>query len=60
MVLLCVSPPLFQSREVSPSTQRTPDGSHFPQENKSDNSSNHSSPEFPATKNRYYYNLIVN
>ncbi|XP_076598418.1 rap1 GTPase-activating protein 1 isoform X6 [Chaetodon auriga] len=40
-----------RSREVSPSTQRTPDSSHFSQENKSDNSSNHSSPEFPATKN---------
>nr|CBN80711.1 Rap1 GTPase-activating protein 1 [Dicentrarchus labrax] len=41
-----------RSREVSPSTQRTPDCSHFSQENRSDNSSNHSSPEFPATKNR--------
>uniref|UniRef100_A0A3B4WP13 RAP1 GTPase activating protein n=1 Tax=Seriola lalandi dorsalis TaxID=1841481 RepID=A0A3B4WP13_SERLL len=41
-----------ERREVSPSTQRTPDSSHFSQENKSDNSSNHSSPEFPATKNR--------
>ncbi|XP_022617084.1 rap1 GTPase-activating protein 1-like isoform X5 [Seriola dumerili] len=40
-----------RSREVSPSTQRTPDSSHLSQENKSDNSSNHSSPEFPATKN---------
>ncbi|XP_056244156.1 rap1 GTPase-activating protein 1 isoform X4 [Seriola aureovittata] len=40
-----------ERREVSPSTQRTPDSSHFSQENKSDNSSNHSSPEFPATKN---------
>ncbi|XP_068598122.1 rap1 GTPase-activating protein 1 [Brachionichthys hirsutus] len=40
-----------RSREVSPNTQRTPDGSHFSQENKSDNSSNHSSPEIPATKN---------
>uniref|UniRef100_A0A8D0ATE2 RAP1 GTPase activating protein n=1 Tax=Sander lucioperca TaxID=283035 RepID=A0A8D0ATE2_SANLU len=38
-----------RSREVSPSTQRTPEGSLFSQ---SDNSSNHSSPEFPATKNR--------
>ncbi|TDH13687.1 hypothetical protein EPR50_G00035900 [Perca flavescens] len=37
-----------RSREVSPSTQRTPEGSLFLQ---SDNSSNHSSPEFPATKN---------
>ncbi|XP_055078134.1 rap1 GTPase-activating protein 1 isoform X2 [Periophthalmus magnuspinnatus] len=41
-----------RSREVSPSTQRTPDNSHLSQENRSDNSSNHSSPEFPATKNR--------
>ncbi|XP_033482018.1 rap1 GTPase-activating protein 1 isoform X3 [Epinephelus lanceolatus] len=40
-----------RSREVSPSTQRTPEGGHFSQENKSDNSSSHSSPEFPATKN---------
>ncbi|XP_040888842.1 rap1 GTPase-activating protein 1 isoform X8 [Toxotes jaculatrix] len=40
-----------RSREVSPSTQRTPDSSHLSQENKSDNSSNHSSPEFPAAKN---------
>uniref|UniRef100_A0A4W6D6H4 RAP1 GTPase activating protein n=1 Tax=Lates calcarifer TaxID=8187 RepID=A0A4W6D6H4_LATCA len=41
-----------RSREVSPSTQRIPDSGHMSQENKSDNSSNHSSPEFPATKNR--------
>ncbi|XP_045884475.1 rap1 GTPase-activating protein 1 isoform X4 [Micropterus dolomieu] len=40
-----------RSREVSPSTQRTLDTSHFSMENKSDNSSNHSSPEFPTTKN---------
>ncbi|XP_023143361.2 rap1 GTPase-activating protein 1 isoform X10 [Amphiprion ocellaris] len=40
-----------RSREVSPSTQKTPDPSYMSQENKSDNSSNHSSPEFPATKN---------
>ncbi|XP_050930333.1 rap1 GTPase-activating protein 1 isoform X2 [Lates calcarifer] len=40
-----------RSREVSPSTQRIPDSGHMSQENKSDNSSNHSSPEFPATKN---------
>ncbi|KAK7916715.1 hypothetical protein WMY93_012476 [Mugilogobius chulae] len=40
-----------RSREVSPSTQRIPDSSHLSQENRSDNSSNHSSPEFPATKN---------
>ncbi|CAL9704659.1 unnamed protein product [Knipowitschia caucasica] len=40
-----------RSREVSPSTQRTPDSSHLSQENRSDNSSNHSSPEFPATRN---------
>uniref|UniRef100_A0A7N8YFX9 RAP1 GTPase activating protein b n=1 Tax=Mastacembelus armatus TaxID=205130 RepID=A0A7N8YFX9_9TELE len=41
-----------RSREVSPNTQRTADSSHLSQENKSDNSSNHSSPEFTATKNR--------
>uniref|UniRef100_A0A8C6V4X6 RAP1 GTPase activating protein n=1 Tax=Neogobius melanostomus TaxID=47308 RepID=A0A8C6V4X6_9GOBI len=40
-----------RSREVSPCTQRTLDSSHLSQENRSDNSSNHSSPEFPATKN---------
>ncbi|XP_034388821.1 rap1 GTPase-activating protein 1 isoform X3 [Cyclopterus lumpus] len=40
-----------RSREVSPSTMRTLEGTHFSQDNKSDNSSNHSSPEFPATKN---------
>ncbi|XP_026162178.1 rap1 GTPase-activating protein 1 isoform X2 [Mastacembelus armatus] len=40
-----------RSREVSPNTQRTADSSHLSQENKSDNSSNHSSPEFTATKN---------
>uniref|UniRef100_A0A669DVV9 RAP1 GTPase activating protein n=2 Tax=Oreochromis niloticus TaxID=8128 RepID=A0A669DVV9_ORENI len=40
-----------RSREVSPNTQRTPESSHMSQENKSDNSSNHSSPEFPTTKN---------
>ncbi|XP_069547283.1 rap1 GTPase-activating protein 1 isoform X12 [Brachyistius frenatus] len=40
-----------RSREVSPCTQRTPDSSHLSQENKSDNSSNQSSPEFPAPRN---------
>ncbi|XP_068450716.1 rap1 GTPase-activating protein 1 isoform X6 [Clinocottus analis] len=40
-----------RSREVSPSTMRTLEGTHFSQDSKSDNSSNHSSPEFPATKN---------
>ncbi|XP_071760034.1 rap1 GTPase-activating protein 1 isoform X1 [Centroberyx gerrardi] len=39
-----------RSREVSPSTQRTPD-SYISQENKSENSSSHSSPEVPITKN---------
>ncbi|KAM7005976.1 rap1 GTPase-activating protein 1 isoform 4-T4 [Tautogolabrus adspersus] len=39
-----------RSREVSPSTQRMSDCSHFSQENRSDNSSSHSSPEFAATK----------
>uniref|UniRef100_A0A3Q3GDK5 RAP1 GTPase activating protein n=1 Tax=Labrus bergylta TaxID=56723 RepID=A0A3Q3GDK5_9LABR len=41
-----------RSREVSPSTQRMPDSSYFSQENRSDNSSCHSSPEFAATKHR--------
>ncbi|XP_026205809.1 rap1 GTPase-activating protein 1 isoform X1 [Anabas testudineus] len=40
-----------RSREVSPSTQRTPECSHLSQENKSENSSNHSSPDFATTKN---------
>ncbi|XP_023181189.1 rap1 GTPase-activating protein 1 isoform X3 [Xiphophorus maculatus] len=40
-----------RSREVSPNTQKTPDSSHLSQENKSGNSSAHSSPEFAATKN---------
>ncbi|XP_067360647.1 rap1 GTPase-activating protein 1 isoform X7 [Channa argus] len=40
-----------RSREVSPCTQRTPDSTHMSQENKSENSSNHSSPEFAAAKN---------
>ncbi|KAM6946765.1 rap1 GTPase-activating protein 1 isoform 3-T3 [Lycodopsis pacificus] len=40
-----------RSREVSPSTMRTLEGTHFSQENKSDNSSNQSSPEFPAARN---------
>ncbi|XP_053725387.1 rap1 GTPase-activating protein 1 isoform X8 [Synchiropus splendidus] len=40
-----------RSREVSPNTQRTPDNPHFSLENRSDNSSNHSSPEFHAAKN---------
>ncbi|KAM9759386.1 rap1 GTPase-activating protein 1 isoform 6-T6 [Menidia menidia] len=40
-----------RSREVSPSAQRILDSSHLSQENKSDNSSNHSSPDFTATKN---------
>ncbi|KAK5912082.1 hypothetical protein CesoFtcFv8_001988 [Champsocephalus esox] len=40
-----------RSREVSPSTQRTTEGIHFFLENRSDNSSNHSSPEFPTTRN---------
>lgn len=41
------------SREVSPSAQKTLENSQFTLENKSDNSSNPSSPEFPATKNRW-------
>ncbi|KAM4588223.1 rap1 GTPase-activating protein 1 isoform 5-T5 [Odontesthes bonariensis] len=40
-----------RSREVSPSAQKTSDSCYLSQENKSDNSSNHSSPEFTATKN---------
>ncbi|XP_054906281.1 rap1 GTPase-activating protein 1 isoform X2 [Poeciliopsis prolifica] len=40
-----------RSREVSPNTQKTPDCSHLSQENKSGNSSAHSSPEFAASKN---------
>ncbi|MEQ2267231.1 hypothetical protein XENORESO_003326, partial [Xenotaenia resolanae] len=40
-----------RSREVSPNTQKTPDCSHLSQENRSGNSSAHSSPEFAATKN---------
>ncbi|XP_056294526.1 rap1 GTPase-activating protein 1 isoform X3 [Pseudoliparis swirei] len=41
-----------RSREVSPSSTRTLEGTHFSLDNRSDNSSNHSSPEFPASKNR--------
>ncbi|KAM4582835.1 rap1 GTPase-activating protein 1 isoform 4-T4 [Fundulus diaphanus] len=40
-----------RSREVSPNTQKTPDCGLLSQENKSGNSSAHSSPEFAATKN---------
>uniref|UniRef100_A0A1A7WPI8 RAP1 GTPase activating protein n=1 Tax=Iconisemion striatum TaxID=60296 RepID=A0A1A7WPI8_9TELE len=40
-----------RSREVSPNTQKTPESCQLSQENKSDNSSSHSSPEFTATKN---------
>ncbi|XP_037345912.2 rap1 GTPase-activating protein 1 isoform X4 [Pungitius pungitius] len=40
-----------RSRDVSPCTIRPLEGTHFLLENKSDNSSNHSSPEFPPTKN---------
>uniref|UniRef100_A0A3P8ZS62 Rap-GAP domain-containing protein n=1 Tax=Esox lucius TaxID=8010 RepID=A0A3P8ZS62_ESOLU len=41
-----------RSREVSPSTQRTPDSGHMSQDPKSENSSNQSSPDMPTTKNR--------
>uniref|UniRef100_A0A667WLM8 RAP1 GTPase activating protein n=1 Tax=Myripristis murdjan TaxID=586833 RepID=A0A667WLM8_9TELE len=41
-----------KSREVSPSAQKTPDSSHISLENKSETSSNHSSPEMPTTRNR--------
>uniref|UniRef100_A0A3P8XV80 Rap-GAP domain-containing protein n=1 Tax=Esox lucius TaxID=8010 RepID=A0A3P8XV80_ESOLU len=40
-----------RSREVSPSTQRTPDSGHMSQDPKSENSSNQSSPDMPTTKN---------
>uniref|UniRef100_A0A8C6LQM3 RAP1 GTPase activating protein n=1 Tax=Nothobranchius furzeri TaxID=105023 RepID=A0A8C6LQM3_NOTFU len=40
-----------RSREVSPNAQKTPECSQLSQENKSDNSSSHSSPEFTATRN---------
>uniref|UniRef100_A0A3P9HG86 Rap-GAP domain-containing protein n=1 Tax=Oryzias latipes TaxID=8090 RepID=A0A3P9HG86_ORYLA len=40
-----------RSREVSPSAQKAADSSHLSQEHRSDNSPNHSSPEFFATKN---------
>uniref|UniRef100_A0A8C9R5P1 RAP1 GTPase activating protein n=1 Tax=Scleropages formosus TaxID=113540 RepID=A0A8C9R5P1_SCLFO len=40
-----------RSRECSPSTQKTPDSGHVSQDPKSDNSSNHSSPEMPTTRN---------
>ncbi|XP_053096581.1 rap1 GTPase-activating protein 1 isoform X16 [Pangasianodon hypophthalmus] len=39
------------SRESSPSTQKTPDSGHISQEPKSENSSNQSSPEVLVTKN---------
>uniref|UniRef100_A0AAR2JNA2 Rap-GAP domain-containing protein n=1 Tax=Pygocentrus nattereri TaxID=42514 RepID=A0AAR2JNA2_PYGNA len=39
-----------ERRDVSPSTQKTPDSGHALQDPKSDNSSNHSSPEMPTTK----------
>nr|XP_046198559.1 rap1 GTPase-activating protein 1-like isoform X1 [Oncorhynchus gorbuscha] len=39
-----------RSREVSPSTQRTPDSGHISQDPKSENSSNQSSPEMPTTR----------
>ncbi|KAM4612947.1 rap1 GTPase-activating protein 1 [Polymixia lowei] len=41
-----------RSREVSPSAHRTPDSSHIFQDPRSENSSNHSSPEMPTTRNR--------
>ncbi|KAL4622502.1 rap1 GTPase-activating protein 1-like isoform X2 [Arapaima gigas] len=40
-----------RSRECSPSTQKTPDSGHVSQDPKSENSSNHSSPEMPTTRN---------
>uniref|UniRef100_A0A8C7IQU9 RAP1 GTPase activating protein n=1 Tax=Oncorhynchus kisutch TaxID=8019 RepID=A0A8C7IQU9_ONCKI len=44
-----------RSREVSPSTQRTPDSGHISQDPKSENSSNQSSPEMPTTRTRAPY-----
>uniref|UniRef100_A0AAY4ECL1 Rap-GAP domain-containing protein n=1 Tax=Denticeps clupeoides TaxID=299321 RepID=A0AAY4ECL1_9TELE len=41
-----------KSRESSPSTQKTPDSGHASQDPKSENSSNQSSPEVLATRNR--------
>ncbi|XP_057702148.1 rap1 GTPase-activating protein 1 isoform X9 [Corythoichthys intestinalis] len=41
-----------RSRDVSPCNQRTSDSALVSQENRSDNSSNHSSPEFAPAKNR--------
>ncbi|XP_076003255.1 rap1 GTPase-activating protein 1 isoform X6 [Genypterus blacodes] len=40
-----------RSREVSPCAQRTLDSSHLSQENRSEDSSNHSSPEVLPTRN---------
>ncbi|XP_057702147.1 rap1 GTPase-activating protein 1 isoform X8 [Corythoichthys intestinalis] len=40
-----------RSRDVSPCNQRTSDSALVSQENRSDNSSNHSSPEFAPAKN---------
>uniref|UniRef100_A0A3P9M727 RAP1 GTPase activating protein n=1 Tax=Oryzias latipes TaxID=8090 RepID=A0A3P9M727_ORYLA len=40
-----------RSREVSPNAQKAADSSHLSQEHRSDNSPNHSSPEFFVTKN---------
>ncbi|XP_056131460.1 rap1 GTPase-activating protein 1 isoform X1 [Lampris incognitus] len=40
-----------RSQEVSPSTQKTPDSGHISHDQKSENSSNHSSPEMHATRN---------
>nr|XP_014353742.1 PREDICTED: rap1 GTPase-activating protein 1 [Latimeria chalumnae] len=41
-----------ERRESSSSAQKTPDSGHVSQEPKSEDSSNHSSPEMPTTKNR--------
>uniref|UniRef100_A0AAY4DAL2 Rap-GAP domain-containing protein n=1 Tax=Denticeps clupeoides TaxID=299321 RepID=A0AAY4DAL2_9TELE len=41
-----------ERRDVSPSTQKTPDSGHVSQDPKSENSSNQSSPEMPTTRNR--------
>uniref|UniRef100_H3B7J4 RAP1 GTPase activating protein n=1 Tax=Latimeria chalumnae TaxID=7897 RepID=H3B7J4_LATCH len=41
-----------RNKESSSSAQKTPDSGHVSQEPKSEDSSNHSSPEMPTTKNR--------
>ncbi|CAB1314862.1 unnamed protein product, partial [Coregonus sp. 'balchen'] len=47
-----------RSREVSPSTQRTPDSGHISQDPKSENSSNQSSPEMPTTRISSFASMV--